>query len=93
VPGDFASSPLVVSGSSNVFEANMTLILLDANGKELIRTFTTATCGTGCRGTFSKSLTYDVAKTQFGTLIVQDDDADGDGDPSYKVEIPLRLEP
>ena len=93
VPGDFASSPLVVSGSSNVFEANVTLILLDANGKELVRTFTTATCGTGCRGTFSKSLTYDVAKTQFGTLVVQDDDADGDGSPSYKVEIPLRLEP
>jgi Sporulation and spore germination/Immunoglobulin-like domain of bacterial spore germination len=93
VADDFASSPLIVSGSSNVFEANVTLILLDENGKELIRTFTTATCGTGCRGRFNKTLTYDVDKTQFGTLIVQDDDADGDGKPSYKVEIPLRLEP
>ena len=87
------ASPLVVSGSANVFEANVTLILLDENGKELVRTFTTATCGTGCRGTFSKALTYDVSKTQFGTLIVQDDDADGDGDPSYEVRIPVRLEP
>jgi germination protein M len=88
-----ATSPLVVSGSANVFEANVTLILLDENGKGLVRTFTTATCGTGCRGTFSTTLSYDVNKAQFGTLVVQDDDADGDGKPSYKVEIPLRLEP
>jgi germination protein M len=93
VADDAVSSPLVVSGSSNVFEANVTLILLDERGRELVRTFTTATCGTGCRGTFSKALTYDVDETQFGTLIVQDDDADGDGDPSYKVEIQVRLEP
>ncbi len=87
------TSPLVVSGTSNVFEANVTLRLLDENGKELIGTFTTATCGTGCRGTFTTTLAFDVDKAQFGTLIVQDDDADGDGKPSYKVEIPLRLEP
>ena len=93
VADDFASSPLIVSGSSNVFEANVTLILLDENGKELIRTFTTATCGTGCRGRFNKTLTYDVDKTQFGTLVVQDDDADGDGKPSFEVRVPLRLEP
>ena len=89
---DFVSSPLTVSGTANVFEANVTLILLDENGEELTRTFTTATCGTGCRGTFSTTLTYDVDETQFGTLIAQDDDADGDGKPSYKVQIPLRLE-
>lgn len=89
---DFVSSPLTVSGTANVFEANVTLILLDENGEELTRTFTTATCGTGCRGTFSTTLTYDVDETQFGMLIAQDDDADGDGKPSYKVQIPLRLE-
>ncbi|MBA2615455.1 MAG: GerMN domain-containing protein [Actinobacteria bacterium] len=87
------SSPFTVSGSANVFEANVTLVLLDAKGKELVRTFTTATCGTGCRGDFSTQLRFKVSTAQMGTLLVQDDDADGDGRPSHSVEIPVKLVP
>lgn len=91
--GQPVSSPFRVSGSANVFEANVTLVLLDEEGKELVRTFTTATCGTGCRGEFSTQLRFKVAAAQMGTLLVQDDDADGDGRPSHSVEIPVQLRP
>ena len=86
-------SPLVVSGISNVFEANVTIKLLDASGKELASTFTTATCGTGCWGTLEKSVPFSVARAQTGTLVVADDDADGDGKPAHEVRIPVRLVP
>jgi hypothetical protein len=89
--GDTVSSPVEVSGTANVFEANVTAKLLDANGKELVSRFTTATCGTGCRGDFTVELPYQSAVEQRGTLVVHDDDADGDGKPSHEVRIPVTL--
>ncbi len=89
--GDTVSSPVEVSGTANVYEANVTAELLDANGKELVSRFTTATCGTGCRGEFSVKLPYQSAIEQRGTLVVHDDDADGDGKPGYETRIPLTL--
>ena len=49
--GDRVTSPVTVSGNANVFEANVTVEMLDAKGKVVGKTFTTASCGTGCRGT------------------------------------------
>jgi germination protein M len=89
--GAGVESPFEVSGTANVYEANVTATLLDANGKELASRFTTATCGTGCRGDFTVELPYQSAVIQRGTLVVHDDDADGDGKPSYEVRIPVRL--
>ena len=89
--GSEVSSPFEVSGSANVFEANVTLRLLDRNGKELVSRFTTATCGTGCRGTFSIEIPYQSPVDQPGTLVAQDDDADGDGKPSFEVRIPVTI--
>ena len=86
-------NPIRVSGSANVFEANVTVALLGAGGRELARTFTTATCGSGCRGAFDLMLPYRISEAQKGVLIVSDDDADGDGRPQHEVRIPLELEP
>ena len=89
--GDTVSSPVKISGTANVFEANVTARILDENGDELVSRFTTATCGTGCRGTFSVELPYQVAVQQPGTLVLQDDDADGDGKPGFETRIPVTL--
>jgi sporulation and spore germination protein/immunoglobulin-like protein involved in spore germination len=89
--GAKVSSPVRVSGNANVFEANVTGRILDENGKELVSRFTTATCGTGCRGDFTMELPYQVAVDQPGTLVLQDDDADGDGKPGFEVRIPIML--
>ena len=85
------AAPVTVSGSANVYEANVTVLVLDAKGKEVGRTFTTATCGSGCRGTFSTRVPYKVSEDQEGTIVVQDDDAAGTGHPPHVVEIPVHL--
>ncbi len=84
-------STFTVAGSANVFEANVTIRVLNEDGDELFSDFTTATCGTGCRGRFKSTITVDFDGAESGTLVVQDDDADGDGSPSFDVRIPLQF--
>jgi hypothetical protein len=91
--GQEISTPLQVRGSANVFEANVTVRLLDEDGDEIASTFTTATCGTGCRGTYRVSLPFAIDGPQEAVVVVQDDDADGDGRPSHEVRIPVLLVP
>ena len=86
-------SPILIRGSANVFEANVGLQILDADGNVLVETFTTATCGTGCRGTFRTRVAYDVDEEQTGTIVVHDDDAAGTGTFPHEVRIPVRLMP
>ena len=88
---DTVANPLRVEGTANVFEANVTIRVEDAKGRELAQTFTTATCGTGCRGTFSATVPLRPTSETHAFLILSDDDADGDGRPSYEVEVPIRL--
>lgn len=87
------SNPVTVAGSANVFEANVTIRILDERNREIAHTFTTATCGTGCRGTFSVAVPYDVDERQQGVILVQDDDAAGVGKPPHEVRIPVILVP
>jgi germination protein M len=92
-PHATVSSPVRVSGNADVFEANVTVRILDGNGREIARDFTTATCGTGCRGTYSLAVPFTVSHEQQGTIVVQDDDAAGTGKPPHSVEIPVTLAP
>ena len=91
--GERVGSPVTVSGSANVFEANVSVEVVDARGKVVGSTFTTATCGTGCRGTFSVDVPYEVASATRGLIIVHDDDAAGTGTPPHEVRIPVVLTP
>jgi spore germination protein GerM len=91
--GETVDSPVTVSGSANVFEANVTVEVLDAAGRVVGREFTTATCGTGCRGTFSLTVPYEVRAAQRGTIVVHDDDAAGTGHPPHEVKISVLLQP
>ncbi|MFL5921330.1 MAG: GerMN domain-containing protein [Gaiellaceae bacterium] len=90
-PDTRVTSPVTVSGSANVFEANVTVEILNAKGDVVGKTFTTATCGTGCRGTYSVPVTFKVKKEQPGTIVVHDDDAAGTGKPPHEVRIPVTL--
>src|SRR5919198_5083342 len=84
-------SPVTVSGTANVFEANVTVEILDHAGRVVGSKFTTASCGTGCRGTFSVSVPYSVSGEQRGMIVVHDDDAAGTGHPPHEVHIPVVL--
>lgn len=91
-PNEPISSPMTVSGSANVFEANVMIRVLDRNGNELQETFTTATCGSGCRGEFSKSVSFKVGEKQVGRVEVFWESAE-DGSPQDIVSLPVTLGP
>jgi germination protein M len=91
--GEAVGNPVTVSGSANVFEANVTVEVVDSAGHVVGKEFTTATCGTGCRGTFSVTIPYVVDAAQRGTIVVHDDDAAGTGQPPHEVKIPVVLQP
>jgi germination protein M len=91
--GEKVANPVVVRGTANVFEANVTVEILDASGKQIASTFTTATCGTGCRGSFHVAVDYAVDEEQEGTIVVHDDDAAGMGHPPHEIRIPVTLTP
>lgn len=88
--GATVSSPITVGGRANVFEANVSLRLLDQDGKELATTFATASCGTGCWGDFTATLVYMVDHEQRGTIEVFQASAD-DGSALDMVRIPVTL--
>ncbi len=90
--GDTFSSGDVVEGTANVFEATVSLRLLDAEGNVLFQGFTTATCGTGCRGDYSAAIDFEIDFEQEGTLEVFESSAE-DGSDIHKVSIPVTLQP
>ena len=88
--GATVSSPISVSGTANVFEATVSIRILDENGHVVGKTFTTATCGTGCRGTYSAKVRYHVSQSQQGTVMVFEASAQ-DGRPIHIVRVPVTL--
>jgi hypothetical protein len=85
-------SPVVITGSANVFEATVSIRVLDETGTMIAEAFTTATCGTGCRGDFSADLDFAVDHDQPGTVQVFESSA-MDGSMINTVEIPVTLVP
>jgi spore germination protein GerM len=85
-------NPARVTGNANVFEATFRVAILDASGKTLVDEQVMATCGTGCRGTFSVTLAYTVSKAQYGTLRAYDLSAK-DGTPENIRDYPVWLTP
>ena len=92
VVGQKVSSPVTVSGTANVFEAVVSIKILDENGKVLASTFTNASCGTGCRGDYSASVKYTVGHEQPGTVEVYEVSAK-DGSAINVQDIPVILTP
>jgi hypothetical protein len=90
--GQQVSNPVTVSGTADVFEAVVSVRVLNAAGAEIARTFTTASCGTGCRGNYSATVSYSVSSKQPGTIEVFETSAK-DGSPVQVQTIPVTLVP
>jgi hypothetical protein len=91
LPGDTVSSPIRLRGTANVFEATVSLEVLDETGATVLRDFTTATSGTGTRGTFDTRLTLPDAS---GTVtIVAFESSAEDGRPLHVVRVPVSVSP
>jgi Immunoglobulin-like domain of bacterial spore germination/Sporulation and spore germination len=92
VIGEQVTSPVTVSGTADVFEAVVSVRVLDSAGNELARTFTNATCGTGCRGSYAVTISYSAAQSEPGTIEVFETSAK-DGQPVNVQLIPVTLTP
>jgi len=90
--GAQVTSPVTVSGTADVFEATVSVRILNSAGHEIARTFTTASCGTGCRGDYSVTVSYPVPRTAPGTVVVFESSAK-DGLPVNVQLIPVTLAP
>jgi len=90
--GEQVTGPVTVSGTADVFEAVVSVRILDSAGGEIARTFTTASCGTGCRGDYSVAVSYTVPKEEAGTIEVFESSAK-DGQPVNVQLIPVTLAP
>lgn len=89
--GSTASSPVLIMGTANVFEANVHVAILNAAGKVIARTVVTASCGNRCRGNYSLHLAYTVPHDMPGSIVVSDDDAAGAGHPPHIARVPVTL--
>jgi hypothetical protein len=90
--GAAAGNPVRVTGNANVFEATFRIAILDGGGRSLADEQAMATCGSGCRGTFDKTIRYDVGKAQWGVLRVYFGSAK-DGSPQDIRDYPVWLTP
>ena len=90
--GEESATPLLVSGTANVFEATVSIRLVSADGEVLRETFTTATCGTGCRGDYDAKVRFDVSEPTEAILEVYESSAE-DGSPIHVERIPVTLVP
>jgi spore germination protein GerM len=90
--GERVKSPVRVAGTANVFEANVSIRIVDSDGNRLKETFTTATCGTGCRGDYSEDVSFKVTSETQGYIEVYEASAE-DGSDTNLVRIPVTLLP
>jgi nitrite reductase/ring-hydroxylating ferredoxin subunit len=91
-PGDEVSSSFTIAGTADVFEATVSIRILDEKGNVLVDTTTMATCGTGCTGDFSATVSYSVDRKQIGTIQVFEVSTK-DSSAVNVVEIPVTLLP
>jgi spore germination protein GerM len=88
--GEPVTSPVEVSGLSNVFEAVSQIMLTDDDGAPLFEDTVMASCGTGCWGEWSIEIPYQIDRDQFGALIVWEFSAQ-DGSRIHIREYPVQL--
>ncbi len=91
-PGHGATvrTDFVVRGSSNTFEATHKIQVLDKAGNAIIDTFTTATSGTGTRGTWEKRIDLPAGTRGAVTLRVYEESMK-DGRPLGLVDLDLTV--
>jgi germination protein M len=85
-------NPARLTGLANAFEGTFRVEILGAAGRALAASPVTATCGSGCWGTFDVTVRYTVSKAGWGVLRVFEPSAE-DGSPTNLTEFPVWLTP
>jgi hypothetical protein len=89
LPEDTVTSPIRLRGTANVFEATVSIEVLDDTGAVVYEGFTTATSGTGTRGTFDTTVPL---KDLDGPITIVAFEASAeDGRPLHVARVPVTL--
>ena len=90
---EISGGKIDIRGTANVFEATVTYELTDLDGRTIVEPdFTTATCGTGCRGIFNAAIRYEVEEPTWVAVHVYESSAE-DGSPLHSVVVSVKLLP
>ncbi|MEU8421683.1 Gmad2 immunoglobulin-like domain-containing protein [Micromonospora sp. NPDC048835] len=92
VVGERVTTPLVVTGTADVFEATVSVRVLDSAGLEVATGFGTASCGSGCRGGYRVRVGWRTTREQQGTIEVYEVSA-RDGSRINTTRVPVILTP
>ena len=90
LPFAAVSSPLRITGTANTFEAAFRVNVVDAEGLIVFDEGAMATSGTGTRGTFDVTATFEVSRPGTGSVILFEESAK-DGSQINLVEVPVRM--
>jgi hypothetical protein len=90
LPFTEVTSPLRITGTANTFEASFVVNVTDGEGLIVYDEPAMATSGTGTRGTFDITATFDVPRAGVGSVIVFELSAE-DGSQINVVEIPVQV--
>jgi hypothetical protein len=90
--GDRVTSPVTISGRARVFEANVSITIFDANGNELVETFTMASEAGPALAPYSASVAFTTTTEQKGCIRVFESSAQ-DGRPTNVVQVEVTLAP
>ncbi|MGN9806573.1 Gmad2 immunoglobulin-like domain-containing protein [Micromonospora sp. L32] len=88
--GQRVAGPVTVAGTADVYEATVSIRILDGSGRVVGTGFTTATCGSGCRGDYRGGVAYRLATAGPGTVEVYEV-SPRDGSRTHVVAVPVLL--
>jgi Sporulation and spore germination/Immunoglobulin-like domain of bacterial spore germination len=80
---------VTVAGTAEVFEAALTVRVLNERGRLVARRHILASCGTGCRGRYHVVMAYHVVRRQPGTIVIVD--SGGRVAHPHVVRVPVKL--
>ncbi|MEH0844245.1 Gmad2 immunoglobulin-like domain-containing protein [Micromonospora sp. CPCC 205711] len=90
VIGQRVTAPVTVAGTADVYEATVSVRVLDRAGRVVGTGFTTASCGTGCRGVYRFAVAWRATPGGPGTVEVYEV-SPRDGSRQHVVSVPVLL--
>lgn len=87
-----SSGSVTASGTANVFEATLIVGLLRPDGSQAEEAVVTASCGTGCRGTWDHTFTGLQTPGEWVIEAMETDPSDGEGRPPFRALVRFRIQ-
>jgi hypothetical protein len=89
---EITSGSVTASGTANVFEATLIVRLLRPDGSLAEEAVVTASCGTGCRGTWEQAFASLEMPGEWVIEAEETDPSDGEGRPPFLARVRFQVQ-